>query len=275
MHLRALTALDECRQVAALERAIWQYSDPSDAVPAALMNVSIKRGAILIGGFDDAGVLQGFVYSAPGLRAGSPMQWSHTLGVAPLARGQGMGRRLKLAQREATLGMGLDLIEWTFDPLQTLNAHFNFSSLGVVVEEYQEDVYGDSSSALHRGAPTDRFLASWRIATPHVERRIAAHGRPFMRDSRVLDAPVVNPSVLRDGQLVPGDADLAHDLPRILVEIPTGFDTMLASDHARALRWRLCTREIFQTYLARGYRAVDFLLARDADRGYYLLATQP
>ncbi len=72
--------------------------------------------------------------------------------------------------------MGLDLIEWTFDPLQALNAHFNFAQLGVVSEEYEENVYGESSSPLHRGAPTDRFVAEWRITTPHVERRIAAHG---------------------------------------------------------------------------------------------------
>ena len=74
--------------------------------------------------------------------------------------------------------MGLDLIEWTFDPLQALNAHLNFGRLGVVVEEYEENIYGESSSPLHRGSPTDRFVAEWRLTAPHVERRIRHRGEP-------------------------------------------------------------------------------------------------
>ena len=111
------------------------------------------------------------------------MQWSHMLGVAPTARDSGLGTRLKLAQREAAIAMGLELIEWTFDPLQALNAHFNFAKLGVVVEEYEENIYGESSSPLHRGAPTDRFVAAWRITTaacraPHrVDESAAGSGR--------------------------------------------------------------------------------------------------
>ena len=111
------------------------------------------------------------------------MQWSHMLGVAPTARDAGLGTRLKLAQRDAAIAMGLELIEWTFDPLQALNAHFNFAKLGVVAEEYEENVYGESSSPLHRGAPTDRFVAEWRITTPHVERRIDVAGMPLVRDA--------------------------------------------------------------------------------------------
>ncbi len=171
------------------------------------------------------------------------------------------------------MGMGLDLVEWTFDPLQALNAHFNFATLGVVVEEYAENLYGESSSPLHAGTPTDRFVAAWRVTTPHVERRLEAHSRPLMRDSRVMAAPVVNPAEdAGDGRLLPGEADLTHEGQRVLVEIPTGFDLMLSTDTALALAWRLSTRRIFQSYFARGYRVVDFLLARGADRGCYLLA---
>ena len=80
--------------------------------------------------------------------------------------------------------MGIDLIEWTYDPLQALNAHLNFAKLGVVVEEYEENIYGESSSPLHRGTPTDRFVAEWRLREPHVERRIAAQAAPLVRDAR-------------------------------------------------------------------------------------------
>jgi chorismate synthase len=269
--IRPLTTLDECRQVAALEKTVWGYPDAGEVVPPAFLIVSIKRGGILLGAVDEAGEMQGFVYSIPGLKGGRPIQWSHMLGVTPAARDQGLGRRLKLAQRDATMAMAIDLIEWTFDPLQALNAHFNFARLGVVAEEYEENVYGESSSVLHRGAPTDRLVAEWQLATPHVERRLASEG-PAMRGSRVLAAPLVNPSVERDRRLVPGEASLSLNDPRVLVEIPTGFAATLAADPALALEWRLSTRRIFQTYFAGGYRAVDFLLARGAGRGRYLLA---
>ena len=276
MHTRPLTTLDDCQQVAALEKVVWGLQDAEDVVPPAVLIVSIKRGGILLGAFDDSGRMAGFVYSLAGLKDGRPMQWSHMLGVLPEARDSGIGRQLKLAQREAAIAMGLDLIEWTFDPLQALNAHFNFARLGVVVEHYEEDVYGASSSPLHRGAPTDRFVAEWRLRTAHVVRRIASQGQPqgqvMMRDARVLDAPIVNPSVERANRPTPGAPDLSCDGPRVLVEIPTGFDVMLVDDPSLALEWRLSTRPVFQAYFARGYRAVDFLLSRAAGRGQYLLA---
>jgi predicted GNAT superfamily acetyltransferase len=272
MHIRPLTTLEDCKRVAALEKTVWGLSDAEDVVPSILLIVSIKRGGILLGAFDGAGDMQGFVYSMAGLKDGRPMQWSHMLGVAPSVRDSGLGTQLKLAQREAAIAMGLELIEWTFDPLQALNAHFNFAKLGVVVEEYEENTYGESSSPLHRGAPTDRFVAAWRITTAHVERRIASMNRPRVRDARVMAAPVVNPSGVLEQTLVPGDVDLTCDEPRLLVEIPTDYDKTLVRDPALALEWRLSTRAIFESYFARGYRAVDFLLSRSAGRGQYLLA---
>ena len=113
--------------------------------------------------------MAGFVYSIPGLKDGHPMQWSHMLGVVASARSSGLGTDLKLAQREAALALGMDLIEWTYDPLQALNAHLNFSKLGIVVEEHEENIYGTSSSPLHAGTPTDRFVAEWHLRAPHVD----------------------------------------------------------------------------------------------------------
>src|SRR5262245_13641505 len=125
MHIRPLTTLDECRQVAALERAVWNYNDAEDIVPPPVLIVSIKRGGILLGAFDDGGVRRGVVYSMPAIKDGRATQWSHMLGVVPEMRAAGLGARLKLAQRDAALAMGLDLVEWTYDPLQAANAHLN------------------------------------------------------------------------------------------------------------------------------------------------------
>lgn len=273
MEIRPLTTIDECRQVAVLEREIWGYPDAEDVVPPPILAVSIKRGAILLGGFDASGVMKGFVYSMPGVKAGQVTQWSHMLGVVPDARDSGLGARLKVAQREAALRSGVALIEWTFDPLQAANAHFNFAKLGVTVEEYEKNVYGDSTSPLHAGTPTDRFVAEWHLSRPHVERRLASWGQPVVRDRSVANAPVVNPSLPAGDWLRPGRADLSRDDRRLLVEIPTGFTELQMSDARLALEWRLQTREIFSTCFTRGYKAVDFFLSRNAGRGHYLLAT--
>jgi predicted GNAT superfamily acetyltransferase len=258
--------------VAELERLVWGYTDAEDVVPPPVLIVSIKRGGILLGAFDARDEMKGFVYSIPGLKNGVPMQWSHMLGVTRDARDSGIGAKLKLAQRDATLAMGMDLVEWTYDPLQALNAHLNFAKLGTIVEEYEENIYGESSSPLHRGSPTDRFVAEWRLKTPHVERRIASWGHPVIRDGSLMGAPLVNPSQAGRKWLEPGAADLSVDARRMLVEIPMGFADMQAQEPQLALDWRMSTRAIFQTYLARGYRVVDFFLSRESQRGHYLLA---
>jgi predicted GNAT superfamily acetyltransferase len=268
--IRPLTTLEECRQVVELEKRVWGYTDAEDVVPSPVLIVSIKRGGILLGGFNPAGEMNGFVYSIPGWKHGRAIQWSHMLGVTADARAAGLGRALKLAQREATLAMGIDLIEWTYDPLQAFNAHLNFTKLGVVVEEYEENIYGESSSPLHRGSPTDRFVAEWHLREPHVERRIGAGG-PLLRDASIGSAPVVNPS--KPGAwLEPVEGELAYDARRVLVEVPIGFSDMQASVPDLALEWRMTTRRIFLHYFSRGYRAVDFFLSREARRGQYLLA---
>jgi predicted GNAT superfamily acetyltransferase len=136
LHLSDLTTLDEFRKVEELEGLIWGRVD---LVPVVILAVSVRRGAVLVGAWDDD-QLVGFVYSFPALRRGEAgaSHWSHMLGVHPDQRGPGLGRALKLAQRERVLALGLDLIEWTFDPLQAANAHLNFVKLGVVVEQYEE-----------------------------------------------------------------------------------------------------------------------------------------
>jgi chorismate synthase len=259
--IRPLKTIDECRQVAVLERDIWGLEDGEDVVPPAVLIVSVKRGGILLGNFDERGALNGFVYSMPAVKDGRLTQWSHMLGVARGVREAGIGGRLKLAQREAALSAGVELID----------AHFNFSKLGVVAEEYAENVYGASPSPLHAGTPTDRLIAEWRITLPHVERRIGSWGQPVIRDNAVRSAVVVNAAGRRGAWPVPGVPDLTRDDRRLLVEIPADFSDLQRSEPSLALEWRLHTREIFETCFARGYRAVDFFLSRSAGRGHYLL----
>ena len=270
--IRPITTLAGCQQVAALEREVWALADAEDVVPPHLLVVSVKRGGILLGAFDEREVLKGFVYSMPAIRDGQLTQWSHLLGVASDARGAGLGLELKRAQRKCALQLGVRLIEWTYDPLQATNAHLNLARLGAIATEYAENVYGDSSSPLHRGTPTDRLVAEWHIREPHVERRLSGGAGLLMRDAGVASAPVVNAAQAGKRWLEPARVDLTVTAPRLLVEIPTGFGDMQASDPDLALAWRLQIREIFQSYFAAGYRAVDFFLSTEAGRGQYLLA---
>lgn len=266
--LRDLTSLDDFRAVVELETRVWGYTDAEDVVPVPVLVITVKRGGILIGAFDPAGRMVGFVYSLPGVKDGRLMQWSHMLGVVDSYRNSGLGHRLKLEQRARALEMGLDLIEWTFDPMQALNAHLNFAKLGVVVEEYEENIYGDSSSPLHRGTPTDRFVAEWWIRSPRVEQRLTA-GASI--GQAVLDAPVVNGTRPAGEWLECASVDLTATGPRLLVEIPAGFTEMQARMPDLARAWRLNSREIFMHYLGRGYRVVEFLLDRASRRGWYIL----
>jgi predicted GNAT superfamily acetyltransferase len=267
---RDLTTLEEFANVVELEREIWGPGY-DEVVPVPILAVSVHRGGILIGAFDGDRMV-GFVYSLPGIKDGKATQWSHMAGVVAEHRSAGLGRTLKLLQRDRTLAMGLDLIEWTYDPLQAMNAHLNFAKLGVVAEEYAENIYGTSSSPLHQGNPTDRFVAEWWIRTPHVERRLASSGQLTLRTNEMTDARRVNRTAPSGEWLESVDVDLSLDARRLAVEIPMGFTDMLSRNPELALAWRICTRAIFTTYFDRGYRAVDFSLAREARKGAYLLA---
>jgi predicted GNAT superfamily acetyltransferase len=200
------------------------------------------------------------------------LQWSHMLGVLSEYRNSGLGRALKLAQRDRALAQGYDLVEWTYDPLQALNAHLNFTKLGVVAEEYHRNVYGESTSVLHMGTPTDRLVAQWWIARPHVERRVASEAALAIRTNELADAAPVNTTHSAGDWLANSEIFLARDDRRLVLEIPMGFTDMQRDAPALALEWRMQTRETFETYFRRGYRVVDFFLDRPHARGRYLLA---
>ena len=308
-HLRDLQTIEDYARVFELEKLVWALQTGDDAVPVNFFAASVKRGAILIGAFDVSGALTGFVYSFPGLKGGRLVQWSHMLGVAPGFQGSGLGYRLKLAQRERAIAQGIDLVEWTFDPLQAGNAHFNFSKLGVVAAEYLRDVYGQSDSPLHKGTPTDRLVAEWHLRDPRVLEKlretaasaalptgesIRATGRVSgggaeigkvgvapgeipvgavgERAAGARAAPVVNTYETRGPWQVPvGEPDLSCEATTVQVAVPANFTRMLAEAPDMAQAWRLATRSIFEAYFDRGYRATDFVRDAETGGGRYVL----
>ena len=279
MDLRTLTTADELRQVFELEQAIWGYESIEDSVPVMMLLVSTRVGGLVVGAYDQ-GRLVGFAYALPGIRDGKPFQWSHMLGVIPEYRASGLGWRLKVEQRSLVMDSGVDLIAWTYDPLQAANAHLNFAKLGAVAREYHLDAYPGSSSSLHAGTPTDRLIAEWWLRSDRVVERLSVAGRGESERQRgagvgATEAVPVN-RVREAGEwLAPDGHDLAVDAPCLALTIPAGFTEMQQRDLPVAQAWRLATREIFTTYLARGYQVNDFLLDRPRGRGTYLLSLSP
>ena len=269
MEFRDLKTLVDLKKVVELEKLVWGF-DGEDVVPIPLFVITIKRGGILIGAFDDYGEMVGFVYSLPGLRNGQKTQWSHMLGVIPGQQGSGVGYRLKCEQRNRALGFGVDLIEWTYDPLQAMNAYFNFQKLGVIVEEYGENVYGDTSSPLHRGNPTDRFVAQWWVRGARISDR-NKNVASLNKSKALWEVAAINRAEPSGEWVRCGSVDLVKSERELAVEIPSEFNSMLSGNPELAREWRTATREIFTTYLAKGYRVMDFSLAKETNRGRYLL----
>ncbi len=174
LDIRALTTHEEFQRTLGLQKKIWGF-DEGDVVAPRLFGVYRHIGGSVLGAFV-GGRMVGYALAFAGFKSAGRVYWhSHMTGVVPELQGRGIGRRLKLRQREEALAAGIDLIEWTFDPLQARNAYFNLERLGVVVREYAPNLYGITSSELHGSLPTDRLVAAWRLESPRVLKRIAGN----------------------------------------------------------------------------------------------------
>ena len=230
--IRPLDGHDELAACVELQRTTWGAGF-AETVPPAILYVAQRTGGIASGAFAADGRLLGFVFGISGVEDGRLIHWSDMLAVHPDARGLGLAIALKLHQRELLLARGIDLVYWTFDPLEARNAHINFRRLGVVVRRYMRDVYGDTGSDLHAGIGTDRLLAEWHIASDHVRDRLAG---------RVIPAPA---NALR-------------------ISVPLDIQALKAADPDAARATRSFTRDAFEDYLGRGQVVVDVERADDA-----------
>ena len=166
--IRDCHGLDDFKSCIEIQQRVWGR-DEAGFVPSDMFIVAKKIGGQVIGSFDGDRMV-GFALALPGYRNGQPYFHSHMLAVHPDYRNLGLGRRMKLAQREDMLLRGIRRMEWTFDPLEIKNAHLNFERLGVIVRSYIPNLYGSVSSALQGGLPTDRLIAEWWIESPRVRR---------------------------------------------------------------------------------------------------------
>ena len=185
--MRKCHQLDELRACVALQKEVWNFSD-ADLVPLRMFVVAEKVGGQVIAAFAENEVV-GFALSVPGFRSGHSYLHSHMLAVRQQYQNAGLGRRLKLFQREDALARGFELIEWTFDPLEIKNAYLNIAKLGAIARRYTVNQYGLSSSPLQGGLPTDRLVAEWWLKSERVETLLQAGKPPHIETSITISVP--------------------------------------------------------------------------------------
>ncbi|MCX7784390.1 MAG: GNAT family N-acetyltransferase [Meiothermus sp.] len=264
--IRELHEPEEIAEIPRLEQAIW--NDPSDTIRSGTLMALVHEGALLAGAYRveasaapfsplgerGRGIggptpqLVGFIFGFPTNRPTE--HHSHMAGVLPEYQSSQIGLLLKRYQRDWALSHGYERVVWTFDPLRSLNAHFNLRKLGATFGRYIPNCYGNMGG-INAGAPSDRAYAVWELRSARVYSRIYA------------PPPAPSTEGLPQANQVEGQEPLGFrpDLsePRILVQIPEDWGQILQTDPALALRWRLHSRKVFEHYFARGYLATDFV----------------
>lgn len=255
VEIRDFEKFSDYEDCARLQTEVWGFS-PADAVPPLHLIAMHHFGGVLVGAFD-SGRMVGFVCGFSGWERDHPYHHSHMLAVVPDYRGSGLGERLKWAQRERVLANGIELVNWTFDPLQAVNANLNINRLGAIVRKYRVNLYGESSSPLHGTLPTDRFEAEWQLNSERVVRTRESRLPSFEGWEELRRA---NPAERLGSGFVrsPEEPELDLDEEAFLIQIPESINAIMAKDMDLALDWRLKTRRLFQTYFEKAYTVTGF-----------------
>jgi predicted GNAT superfamily acetyltransferase len=226
--IRPCHELAQFHACVALQREIWA-EEPLEVEPATMFVVAAHTGGQVLGAFDGP-LLVGFTLAVAGVEERQPYLHSHMTGIKDGYRDKGIGRQLKFFQRETALRRGIELIRWTFDPLEVRNAHFNLNRLGATCRKYLPNLYGVTSSPLHRGLRTDRLLAEWRL-----------------KDARVVAAAEAAPEELVE---TVGESTEAGR-----IAVPHSVPYGISGDTSRVAALQDRLRDEFNAWFAKGYHA--------------------
>ncbi len=281
--VRPLTTPAEMIAVEELQKITWNIGD-LEVTPVHVLHAIQHNGGMLYGAFDGdkmVGFVLGIIGTVPGdgrkdqIAAARLKMYSVEAGVLPEYQSQGVGHQLKLAQRDFANNIGLRLITWTYDPLESRNGRFNIGKLGAVCHTYYRDFHGELSG-INAGLPTDRFEVEWWITNNRVEARVVKGKRPlslkmFLNSGALL----LNETTLNEtGLPVPPRYPLSPDANLLLVEIPADFQAIKRQDFALALAWREHTRHLFEELFQENYTVTDFVYETGENgraRSFYLL----
>ena len=240
--IRHLATYDEYRLIGDIQKETWG-DDPVEFLSPALLAVTHKIGGIIAAAFSDQGQAIGFVYGLPGKRNGLDIHWSHMLAVLPAWRGMGVGRELKTFQRDFVRNQGIRYINWTYDPLESVNANLNVERLGAVPAEYACDMYGDGTfSKLAQLIGTDRLIVTWFLHEADKHAYLSQFHQP--------------PPIGEIEQAISNDLSFQasrDSAQAVRIRIPANIQELKVQDPDAAVAWRQATRLAFQHFMGLNY----------------------
>jgi predicted GNAT superfamily acetyltransferase len=253
--IRRIETWGEYEACVALQRDVWG-AEFTECVPAAILMVTQRIGGVVAGAFDHEGQLIGFVFGMTGVERGRLVHWSDMLAVRSSERGRGIGRQLKMFQREAVRAVGVETMYWTFDPLVARNARLNLVTLGAAVVDYVPDMYGHATtSTLHQGLGTDRFIAAWHVGDGARPRSVTETTAAQCADVLILNAM----------------AGIPDGAPAVRITIPLHIDRVQRHSLTAAGRWRTDTRRAFLWCFEHGYHVTGYYRDEPSETAGYIL----
>ncbi|MFX1515364.1 MAG: hypothetical protein ACFFC6_03585 [Promethearchaeota archaeon] len=250
IEIRKLKTVEEFKKTADIQKSAWGVND-IEIDPHFLMTRAQKFGGLVHGLFIK-NKLVGFTYGILGKWKREIFFFSYMAAVRREYQGRGYGFLLKKAQRTEVLKMGHNIIRWNFDPLESLNAYFNFHRLGVVSSEYERNIYGEGESGLDEGLPTDRLLVTWNLTAERVIKKMEE------KESKILEN-------IHASQIGKFDDSIAY------IEIPSDIRSLKKKNLAEAHKWRMKTRNQFETFFKAGFVANEIVFSKNQQRIFYKL----
>jgi len=265
--------LEDYRTCEDIQREVW-HSQDIDVIPASMLLAANQAGGIVLGAFSNLGDLVGFVFSIMGSKGRATILHSCMLAVRAAYRNFDVGFKLKDSQRREALKRKITLITSSFDPMQPLNAYFALGKLGAVADAYEKDFYGETTSLLERGLPTDRILTLWDLNSSAVARRLEAGQQRRDLRKELKQRPIINKLVeAAPGLMNSSPVKLNCPANQFLFEVPYNLPEIKNRDLGIALEWQGKMRQVFRSYFKKHYAATDFwVVEQDGHlRAFYFL----
>ncbi|MHA1984523.1 MAG: GNAT family N-acetyltransferase [Candidatus Hodarchaeales archaeon] len=268
--VKSIKKMEEIQEIANLSQRIWDLSDRE--VPSALEMRSVSRFGILLGAFDERNSIIGFIYAFP---MSNSRHYSHMMGIDPEYQSKGVGLVLKKEHRLSALNQGVEVIEWTVDPLLPNNANLNFTKLGCKCNIYFENYYGSTNETIgiYSGLPTDRFLVEWHLNDPGVIQRLEKKDMSKTLDEKKLikKFPLLNNNI--NEITMKHTQEELESLNRCSVLVPSDFQKIRKNNLKLAQDWRLFFRNIAKTLFSLNFYAIDYVVSNKTSidqKNYYL-----
>jgi len=257
IEIRQLFTTEQLADTQKIERAVWNM----EPIPLHQTFTAVKNGGIVLGAYVDKKMV-GYVYGFPGFSEGKIYLCSHMLAILPEYRGKKIGETLKIEQANVARQFGYSLMTWTFDPLESRNAHLNLNKLRARGAIYSPNHYGELKDDLNQGLPSDRLIIEWELNEQPLEPIQSVEKDYLLLDVNAKDEPIMT-KVFQQDNLPSSQVFFA--------KIPLNFQTIKRENFELATRWRLMTRRIFVRLFKDGYQATDVIFNDDYSWGYYVL----